>query len=269
MLDIVAVMVVKDDAYYVSMAIKSVLPFVRGVYIQDQMSVDGTYGEIKKLKSEKIWVDLVDTGHKERFEPTYNEPYWRSLALRRAEELFNPAWILKIDADDMFTPFFFHRLDVLLADDSAIEGVRVSGDRPISKDYWAMEGSYELEKTEFCPEGGRYGDPHTQLWRAGKYYYIQNPALPGTNFHPVLFPDPQPVYWLPGLCNIHLHRTFGPKAFAFWAEGGDVFENKTPFHPPTMAPKWYNHKVNMGSAEKRIFEWPDYVIEKWEVWGVW
>jgi hypothetical protein len=36
-------MVVKDDEYYVDMALRSVLPYVDGVYIQDQMSTDGTF----------------------------------------------------------------------------------------------------------------------------------------------------------------------------------------------------------------------------------
>jgi len=276
MLNIVAVMVVKDDAFYVDMAIKSVLPYVRGIYIQDQMSTDGTYEEILKLKDydagindRKIFVDRIDTGNKKRFEPNYNEPLWRSFALKRAEEVFDPEWILKIDADDCFTPYFFERLKGLLAGDFPFEGVRVSGDRPISQYYWGTNGVNELFITQESPEGGKFGDPHTQLWRAGKYYFIPNPALGGGNFHPVLHPDPQPVYWLPGLCNFHLHRTFGPKSYAFWEEGGDVFERKTPFYPPKMAPKWFYSDTNMGTAEKRNFVWPEYILSKWREFGLW
>lgn len=271
MLDIAAFMVVKNDVYYVDMAIKSVLPYVKGIYIQDQMSTDGTYEEIVKLDdgTGKICVQRVDTGHKERFESDYNEPYWRTQALVLAEHVFKTGWILKLDADEIYTEYFFDRLKGLLEGNPTFECIRVSGDRPISKDYWATLGSTELEKTEISPEGGRFGDPHTQVWRSGKYYYTVNPTLPGTCFHPILTPDPQPQYWLPGICNIHIHRIFGTKAFNFWAEGGDEFKRKTPFHPPTMAPKWFNHEVNMGTAEKRDFKWPDYVLEKWEQWGIW
>ncbi len=269
MLDIVAVMVVKDDQYYIPMAIQSVLPYVKGIYIQDQMSTDGTHEEVLKFGSDKIYIEQIDTGHKERFESTYNEPYWRTRALKAAENIFEPEWILKLDADEVYTEYFFNRLNDLLSDDPKFEAIRVSGDRPVSKDYWATLGSNELEKTEWSPEGGSFGDAHTQVWKAWKYYYINNPGLPGSNFHPILTPDPQPQYWLPGICNFHVHRMFGPKAFKFWAEGGDVFEEKTPFHAPTMAPKWYNHEVNMGTAEKRDFKFPDYILEKWKKWGIW
>jgi len=283
-LDVVAVMVVKDDVYYVDMSIKSVQPYVKGVYIQDQFSTDGTYEKILGIMQDlqlkgscNIVVERVDTGHKERFAPGYNEPYWRTQALKRAEAIFSPAWLLKIDADDMFTEYFFKKLDGLLTPDFKFESVRVSGDRPISKDYWATEGSYELEKTEYSPEGGRFGDPHTQLWRAGKYYFERNPGLPETMMHPILTPQPRPEYWLAGLCNYHLHRTFGPKAIAFWHEGHDIYgleeviDDSKPLYPPTSCPEFYNHHVNMATAEKRDFKWPDYVLERWSQWqgGCW
>jgi len=110
-----------------------------------------------------------------------------------------------------------------------------------------------------------------QLWRAGKYYFIPNPALGGGNFHPVLHPDPQPVYWLPGLCNFHLHRTFGPKSYAFWEEGGEKIDRSKPFRPPRDCPQWFFSEVNMFTAEKRDFEWPEYILEKWRTFegGIW
>ncbi len=270
--DMAAFMVVKDDVFYVDMALKSVIPYVKGVYIQDQMSVDGTYEKVLQMKEEypgKIVVEQIDTGTPERFGPDYNEPKFRNMALRRAEELFKAAWVLKLDADEIYTEYFFKRLKGLLVGNPKFECIRLSGERPISKDYWATLGSTELEKTEWSPEGGKFGDPHTQVWRAGKYYYACNPGLPGTFFHPILTPDPQPQYWLPGITNVHLHRTFGPKAFNFWAEGGEDFERKTPFHPPSMCPGWYNNRVNMGTAEKRDFVWPEYILTRWKEWGIW
>jgi hypothetical protein len=280
MLDVAAWMVLRDDEYYVDMAIKSVLPFVKGIYIQDQMSVDGGYEKILELQKReygnKIVVERVDTGTPVRFHPNYNEPLYRTMAIHRAEEIFSPKWMLRIDADDIFTEYFFKRIESLLVGDPQFEGVRVCGDRPISKDYWATEGANELGITQWSPEGGRFGDPHTQLWKAGKYYFNKNPAMTGF-FHCILTPDPQPVYWLPGLCNFHLHRLFGPKAYAFWHEGHDMYgldeviDDSKPLYPPTSCPQWFNHKINKGTAEKRLFAWPDYILEKWEKWegGIW
>jgi hypothetical protein len=199
------------------------------------------------------------------------------MAIKRAEEVLSPAWVLKIDADDCFTEYFFKRLEGLLAGNPEFEGVCVSGDRPISKEYWGTNGVNQFGITHWSPEGGRFADAHTQLWKAVKYYYVNNPTLPGSMFHPVLRPNPDPVYWLPGLCNFHLHRTFGPKAIQFWHEGHDLYgldeviDDSKPLYPPTSCPMWFNHSVNMGTAEKRDFAWPSYIIEKWEKWegGLW
>ncbi len=281
MLDIAAFMNIRDDVFYVPMAIHSILPHIKGLYIQDQYSVDGSYEKIQEMKKgefgDRIYVERVDTGTPVRFHPEYNEPHYRTMAVKRAEEVFNPKWILRIDADDCYTEYFFNRLEQLLEGNPRFEGIRVSGDRPISKDYWAAEGSTKVEHTEWSPEGGKFGDPHTQLWKAGKYYFIRNPTMPGSYFHVIHHPDPHPVYWLPGLCNYHLHRTFGPKAVKFWHEGHDLYgldeviDDSQPLYPPTSCPKWFNHHINMGSAEKRDFKWPEYILERWAKWegGIW
>ncbi len=271
MLDLAVHMVVRDDVFYLPMALQSVLPHVRGIFIQDQMSQDGTY-EIAQEFAQKfpgqVIVERVDTGCPERFTPNYDEPKFRTMAVKRTEEIFKTAWLLKCDADEIYSEYFFKSLEQILPN-AKFESVRVSGERFISPALRAMNGVTILEHAEFSPQGGRFVDPHTQVWRAGKYYYAQNPGLPDTFLHPVLTPQPNPEYWLPGICNIHLHRTFGPKAFKFWAEGGDIFEEKTPFHPPTMAPKWYYGSVNIGSSEKVDFAWPEFVMEKWRSWGIW
>ena len=281
-MNIAAHMVIKNDVFYVPMAIRSILPYVKGIYIQDQMSTDGTYEVIKSIINEagaNIVVERVDTGFKGRFHPEYDEPKFRTLAVKRAEKLFNPDWLLKIDGDEIYTDYLFQRLEELLPRDFPYNGIHLSGERPISKDYWATNGATEVGKTPngvvnhtytiiSSPEGGKFGDPHTQLWRPG-HYYIPNPML--SKFHPVLSPDPQPKYWLPGVTNIHLHRTFGPKAYAFWEEGGEKIDRSKPFLPPRDCPNWYNSDVNMGTAEKRDFKWPKYILEKWENWegGIW
>ena len=258
---IAAYMVVKNDAYYVQMAIKSVLPYVVGVYVQDQMSTDGTGTEILKLGDNRIYLDRVDTGQHDRFEDAYDEPYWRSLAVEKCEQVFKPEWILKLDADEIYTEYFFNELGKVNLD--KYEAVRVAGDRFISK----TRRSNHPSAMETSPEGVKFIDPHTQLWRAGLgIKYITNPAF--TKFHPILHPDPWPQYWLEGIANIHLHRMFGPKALLFWQdEGGGNMTH--PYHPPTQAKKWYESSVNLGNSERVDFEWPDFVLEKWASWGIW
>lgn len=267
MLNIAAFVVGKNDVFYCDMALKSILPFVKGVFVQDQMSTDGTFEKVCEIRDQGIGnlvVEGVDTGHNDRFEKNYDEPKWRTLAVRRCEELFKPDWILKCDLDEIFTEFFFSQIEKVIRDHPDIEGVRVAGDRFISKTH----RSIHPVSMETSPEGVKFVDPHTQVWRAGKYSYMPNPIISGC-LHPVLTPDPMPVYWLDGICNIHLHRMFGPKALAFWAEGDDKPMQGPPYHPPTMCPKWYASGVNMGNSEEVKFDWPPYVLAKWEQWGIW
>uniref|UniRef100_A0A6M3KXI6 Putative glycosyltransferase n=1 Tax=viral metagenome TaxID=1070528 RepID=A0A6M3KXI6_9ZZZZ len=264
---IAAFMVVKNDVYYISMALDSVRPFVDGVYIQDQGSTDGTWEKIQdiiKENGENILAEQVITGL-ERFDPEYDEPYYRTMAVERCEEHFKPDWILKLDADEIYTQGFFRRLhnNDLLVPEHEVYAIRVSGDRFISTTRRTIHPSC----IEISPEGVPFVDPHTQLWRAGRgVQYISNPAFKA--FHPILSPDPSPQYWMPGICNIHIHRMFGPKAVKFWEEGGEKMSGP-PYDPPTMTPKWYYSAINMGNSEKADFKFPDYVMNKWKEWGCW
>jgi hypothetical protein len=61
---------------------------------------------------------------------------------------------------------------------------------------------------------------------------------------------------------------FGPKAFNFWRSDGDEFEETKPFNPRKQAPKWFSSPVNMGSAIKIDYPWPDFIMDKWKEWGV-
>jgi glycosyltransferase involved in cell wall biosynthesis len=258
---IAAFMVVKNDAFYVQMALRSVLPHVVGVYIQDQGSTDGTVQAIRAMACDKIVADFINTGLP-RFDKEYNEPRYRTIAVEECERIFKPDWILKLDADEIYTEHFFRSLET--RDLSDVNAVRVAGDRFISRTHRSVHPS----AIEVSPAGVPFVDPHTQLWRAGMgVKYVSNPAF--VRFHPVLSPDPVPQLWLPGVCNIHLHRTFGPKAVAFWQEGGEKAPPGPPYHPPTMFPAWYNSGANMGNAEEIAFEWPDYVLREWDQWGTW
>jgi len=272
-LNIAAFMVVKNDEYYVDMALKSVLPHVKGVYVQDQMSDDGTYEKIASLMRDEtislpgqIFCERVQTWVGDRFGKDYDEPKFRTMAVKRCEEIRRPDWILKLDADEIYTPFFFSQLEKILTENPDLNGVRVAGDRFISKTHRSVHPT----SIETSPDGIKFVDPHTQVWRAGKYSYMPNPIISGC-LHPVLTPDPVPVYWLEGINNVHLHRLFGPKAFAFWSEGIDEIDRTKPLYPPTSCPHWFNSDVNMGKSEKIDFSWPKYVLDKWATWegGIW
>jgi hypothetical protein len=184
--------------------------------------------------------------------------------LKRAEEIFNPVWLLQCDADDTFTPYFFNAVNHInkIGKMANFNCVRHASERFITPEYRSQS-----PHAKQVIGGHDYYDPHTRLWRAGQgVKYVPNPCQTGF-FHCVLRPEPNPTFWIPGICNIHLHRMFGPKAFIFWHEGEDEFEDTIPFNPKLQAPKWFYHEMNMGTAVYTPYEWPDYIMKKWEAWG--
>lgn len=268
-----ATMVIRDDAFYVDMALKSILPYVDGIYIQDQGSTDGTVAvieEVMPLFPGKIVLEIVPTGLP-RFDPGYNEPEFRNKALDRTIELFDPDFVCKFDADEVATPLLFEKIEEIEKKEtsgefpSQINALCCSEGRFISRNLI----SADREAYGFERDGNWYYGGHIWFWRKSlNIRYTRNPAFT-TYFHCILNPDPVPYLWIPGICHIHLHRTFGPKAFDFWAEKGDVFERVNPFNAREMAPIWFHHNINLGTAEKVEFAWPDYVLQKWEAWGIW
>ena len=267
-------MVILDDEYYVDMALKAALPYVDGIYIQEQGCTDDSVKVIRETVKHQVPIVIDHVPHNlGRFSPAYNEPEFRNQAIDNAEMLFpKNDWLLQCDADDLYTPLFFESVKKLDAE-GKLEGfnsIRQSGERFISPEWRAQEGDNELGIIQEI-DGVKYLDPHTRLWRMRQgVRYVVNPEFSDGDFpflHCVLMPEPVPVYWLPGICVIHLHRMFGPKAWAFWEEGGDVFERRTPFNPAKQAPKWFAADVNMGNAKHTPYDWPDFVIEKWLKWG--
>ncbi|KKL69909.1 hypothetical protein LCGC14_2110210 [marine sediment metagenome] len=258
---------IKDDAFYIDMALKSVAPNVEGIYVQDQSSTDGTpdvVREMQKLFPGKIVLETVPQPYDMQFHKDYNEVEYRNRAVKKTIELFNPDFICKLDADEIITQSFFDTMRGL--DLEKFNAVCVSESRFISRKLV----SRDLEIYGFKIAGHWYYGGHILFWRASLgTMYAHNPSFPGCHFHPILQPDPAPYYWMPGNYHIHLHRTFGPKAFRFWAEGGDEFEKVNPFNAREMAPKWFNAKENLGTAEEIEYDWPDYVLEKWKEWGIW
>lgn len=252
------------DEYYVDMAMRSLVSNVGSVYIQDQGCTDRSIDIIREVlgKESELVIDKIPTGLS-RFHDDYNEPLYRTAAIKRCEEIFQSDWILQIDTDEIYTDHFFNELQVL-HDSGELEkynGIRHATERFITPGY-RSQSHHALQVIDDI----NYYDPHTRLWRSGLgTHYIKSPGQPGF-LHCVLNREPAPIKWLPGINHIHLHRSFGPKSIPFWAEGGDVFEHCTPFNPRRQAPKWFNNQINMGHSLKTDFAWPDYVLDKWNKW---
>ena len=266
-MNIAAVMVLKSsngvEEYYVDMALKSMMPYVSGIYVQDQGCTDNTIGVIKKTVGDAVPLMIEEVYNPfPRFSLEYNEPLYRNGSIERCESVFNSDWIIQCDADDIFTPFLFNQVQRLENTGilSCYNGIFYSSDRFITPGY---KTGWRGDMIEF---GGKmWTDPHYKFWRTS--VKLRYPERDAGHFHNTPAKDPHPVICVEGICNIHLHRMFGPKAFNFWRSDGDVFEETIPFNPRKQAPKWYSSPQNMGSAIKVDYPWPEFIIRKWKEWA--
>lgn len=255
------------DEYYIDMAIKSLLPYVSGIYVQDQGCIDNTIKVIRDtVKAGPTVVPLIIEhvlNPHPRFSLGYDECLYRNMAIARCEELFPDAeWLLQNDADDLFTPYFFETIAKMEAIGhlEGINSIFYATERFITPE---MKSGWRGDLVEF---GGKYyHDPHNKVWRSS--LKVRYPEKKDGQFHNVPVTDMYPVKIIEGICNIHLHRSFGPKAFSYWAQAGDVFEKTIPFNPRKQAPKLFTDPQNMGSAVSAGFEWPEYILYKWAQWG--
>ena len=103
-------MTIKNEEWYVGMAIRSILPYVEKLFIIDTGSTDSTSYEIIKLNSDKIDLEQVD-GFSQGVDHNgfYNRPYWCNKLIKKCLEI-NPDYLLNIDADEYFTPKTFEIL---------------------------------------------------------------------------------------------------------------------------------------------------------------
>jgi glycosyltransferase involved in cell wall biosynthesis len=254
------------EAYYVSMALKSLIPYVQGIYVQDQGSMDNTIEVVRETVYNTLpRRQLVIEEEPNPFPPfslDYNEPRYRNKSVQRCEEVFNSDWIIQCDADDIFTPHLFETVQA--AETSGVlancNGVFYSSDRFISPQY---KSGWRGDLTEW---GGKlWTDPHYKFWRTR--LRLRYPEIEAGHFHNVPITDCNPCFGVEGIANIHLHRMFGPKAWNFWRSDGDVFEETKPFNPRKQAPKLWSAPINMGSAIKVDYPWPDFILNKWAEWG--
>jgi hypothetical protein len=251
------------ESYYIDMALKSVIPYVHGIYVQDQDSNDDLVDVVKRTVGDKVPL-TIETVHNPlpRFDPGYKEADYRGNAIFRCEEIYKPDWFITMDADEIFTPKFFEILYGLekSGELSNYNGIGHATERFVTPKYKSCA------KADLRTMGGYLmHDPHIRSWRGG-VGITQVQRSPTQFIHVVERPSPKPFYTCYNeIIHIHLHRSFGPKAFEFWREGGDIFEETVPFYPMKQAPKyWFK---NMAEVEWVEYEFPDYVLEKWLKWG--
>ncbi len=274
----------RNDEYYIDMAIKSVLPYVAGVYIFDNGSDDNTVKIIRSFNDSKIVleqelyptpyadseVDKAETHPYWRWDERYDgcslEAHTRNYAMRRCREIFNPAWLISIDADEVVTKLLFNRLNQL--DLKIVTSIDHSTDRFIDSEHIAREPN---------TWGYMRYDPHIRCWQSelpmkwmrqhrdyghvrimGPQEYTDNVEIEPSSSYNDWLKQVTRYYGngkveenriiLYDILHIHLHRMFGPKSVYFFKNYGN------------------NHEFKM----KTVFDWEyelPFVLDKWKEWS--
>ena len=209
-------MVVRDEEFYISMCLQSILPYIDGLYILDTGSTDRTIEIITEFSTRfpnKIICETKLFGGNYRFDVGYQEKAARNYALSRARSYFNPDWIICMDADEVYTRNFWEVWDTLSPSVGSIGHSTecptthsTMSRHPLSMVYWGQH---------------RLHDPHCRIWNVHKYTveWIQP-----INRHVVLSHNETNDlicdFILEKSVHFHFHHTFGPKSFYSWVNKG-------------------------------------------------
>jgi len=262
--------VVRDDVYYIDMAIKSVLPYVDSIYILDNGSTDGTLELIESFKSDKIFLEKIkydfDKADFDKGYHTWNHPYWmwdetkdgnsmeaqtRNQCMKNCIEKFKPDWLIQLDADEVYTPLFFAQLKQ--HDLSKIVAIRHSTDNFITPNYIMRRPNQDCF------------DPHHRSWNPTLDISWKKTSKTCGHVAPDMSKFTEGKIWMDGIVHVHLHRTFGPKCEKYW--GAEREANKL-YNPKNINPELFDGLIK--NAKKVNFNWDElsFVLEKWKKWGI-
>lgn len=212
--------------------------WVDGLYVLDTGSTDGTLEYLRK--AEKVNPKLKVEEYSEKFIPRYEldwesvpnpfpEVQVRNYALKQAEKLFNPKWIIQLDGDEVFLS---QTKDIIRQNDHAL-CIGCSTLNPVNNvDEMPIEyrGGYSLY------------DPHIRIWRANsKVVHIKNPAFNGGEIHCIptiegnthhLFHHPL-VKFVNDPLHFHLHWLYGRKLELFYNKLGITDRQQVVKNRPT------------------------------------
>jgi glycosyltransferase involved in cell wall biosynthesis len=225
MVKIVSYTIVNNEISYIKDIIDYHISWLDGMYVLDTGSTDGTLEYLKDKAKENP--KLIVEEYHQKFTPQY-EVEWnvmkdpfpevqvRNFALKRAEELLNPNWIIQLDGDEIFLE---KTKDIINKNKNAL---------CIGCSTICPTGDISTFPAEFRG-GHKLYDPHVRIWRAkSKILHMRNPAfrgkeihcipvVDGLNFH--LFHHPQ-IKFINDPIHIHLHWVYGKKIDMFYKQLG-------------------------------------------------
>jgi glycosyltransferase involved in cell wall biosynthesis len=228
---IAVVMVVRDEEYFVPISVRNACEHADSVFVLDTGSVDGTIAELSKLQIAfpgKLCLEQKHFGGGYSFDDgavdncrnelppasagAYREMDARNYALEQAEDIFDPDWILRMDADETFHGYLFNAIRT-----TQKPCVGFSTELPVGYDPVSLNRT-PSDLSSWC--GLTLHDPHVFAWdrRKTKVRWT-HPHGRHVELSGQYISDPSAALLLDYPVHFHWHRCFGPKAiytFLYW-----------------------------------------------------
>ncbi len=282
--------VVKDDEFYIEMALRSVIDYVEGVFILDTGSTDRTLEEVYKVQKEYPIKIIFETNtsfgcETQKFSPMYIEADARNYAMHKSIRLFKPDWIIQIDADEVFNERYWEVFEAMEASQKVFGH---STNLPITT------SSVSNSPHAFVKWGDTIlYDPHVRAWSTK--LDVEWIKETGRHVVPKLKGHSEDLHYscfTKDNVHFHLHRAFGPKSIYAWltnhklgwkaaitelnipaefAFRQETYEKAYPqyFKNGKFTPPIEHLDRMKGLSISISHELPSYVKDKWELWGDW
>lgn len=275
---IAAWMVVRNDAYYVDMAIRSLAGHVDGIVVVDTGSTDDTKEKLQQMHGLDILVLEKDFGGTGRFEDGYREAEARNYAMKQTIQAFDPDWLVQIDADEVYNDRFWECVKDAYA--TGAQGFGHPTSMPVTPD---LVSSHPLDM-QIWDGKWKLFDPHVRSWDARLQVTWVKPegghVIPVGACHNYVTSDD---------VHFHLHRSFGPKSLHAWFtnfEKGweDAAENLGVSPERINDQEWFEEKYperfisgkfvppaevllsRMKYVKETSHLLPEFVVSKWKEW---
>lgn len=224
-MNITAVMVVRDEEYFLPLSLTNILKHVDNVYILDTGSKDNTLTIISDFRDRhpsRIAYDQRDFGGRYSFDNgtikdvhnnrpdastgAYREMEARNFAMDRADAIFNPDWIVRMDADESFDK----RLFEVIRSDPPNPCIGFSTELPTHYDPVALNRRPEDMHNW---SGHILHDPHFFCWNRRKTKVRwQHPPNSHVTLNGPGFGNVATAIIMHEHVHFHWHRVFGPKS---------------------------------------------------------
>jgi glycosyltransferase involved in cell wall biosynthesis len=250
---ICAVMVVRSEAYYLRLSLACALRHSDHVFVLDTGSTDESMqilaSELERVGPARLAFEQRDFGGSYNFEggsyPTndpraYREMEARNYALERAEQLFDPDWMVRLDVDETMAGSLF---DIMRRENNA----------PSLRFNCELALHYGPPLRLYRENGSC--DPHVFAWDrrkgSGRWTHPsgQHVCLTGPGFGmPRMISEPVQFHW---------HRVFGPKSIYtyLWWESAAKARAEGREHPgygcELAAIPWMNRKTRFDMPRYR------------------